>query len=76
LCAIIESGTKGTSIDTRIGSGHSMAFYSAAMAALYSAIHVRERDETRRCLNGHPVSPSAKFCEQCGTKVIEPKDLK
>ena len=52
-------------------SGHWMVFYCAAMAILYSAIHVEEHDETRRCLNGHPVSPSANFCEHCGAKVIE-----
>lgn len=52
-------------------SGHWMAFYCVAMATLYSAIHIGEHDETRRCLNGHPVSPSASFCEQCGAKVIE-----
>jgi len=57
-------------------SGHWMAFYCVAMATLYSAIHVEEHDETRRCLNGHPVSPSAKFCEQCGAKVIEQQELR
>jgi hypothetical protein len=76
LCAIIDSTAKGTPIDARIGSGHSMAFYSAAMAALYSAINIKERDKTRRCFNGHPVSPSASFCEQCGARVMEPKDPK
>jgi hypothetical protein len=52
-------------------SGHWMAFYSAAMAVLYSAIHVKEHDEARRCPNGHPVSPSSTFCEECGSKIIE-----
>ena len=54
-------------------SGHWMAFYCTAMAILYSAIRVKEHDDARRCLNGHPVSPSAKFCEECGSKVIETK---
>lgn len=74
LCAIIDSGNKGAPIDARMGSGHSLVFYSIAMATMYSAIHVKQRDAARRCLNGHPVSPSAKFCEQCGAKVIEPRD--
>jgi len=52
-------------------SGHWMAFYCVAMAILYSAIHVKEHDEARRCPNGHPVGPSAKFCEECGTKIVE-----
>ena len=57
-------------------SGHWMVFYCVAMATLYSAIHVEEHDETRRCFNGHPVSPSAKFCEQCGARVIEGQELR
>lgn len=51
-------------------SGHWMAFYSAAMAILYSATHYENFDETRKCLNGHSVSPLAKFCEECGAPVI------
>jgi hypothetical protein len=52
-------------------SGHWMAFYSVALAMLYSGIHIEEHDNTRRCPNRHPVSPSAKFCEECGEKIIE-----
>jgi hypothetical protein len=52
-------------------SGHWMAFYSAAAAILYSAIVVARSDTARRCPNGHPVLPSAKFCEQCGAAVAE-----
>ena len=50
-------------------SGHWMAFYSAAMAVLYSATKVKETDAGRRCRNGHPVSPLAKYCEECGSPV-------
>ena len=52
-------------------SGHWMAFYSAALAALYSAIHVEEYDGARRCPFGHPVSPDARFCEVCGEEIVE-----
>jgi hypothetical protein len=52
-------------------SGHWMAFYAVAMAILYSAIHAEERDQVRRCAKGHPVSPSAMFCEECGSRIIE-----
>jgi hypothetical protein len=52
-------------------SGHWMAFYSAAAAALYSATHAAERDKARRCVNGHAVGPLARFCEQCGLAVID-----
>ncbi len=48
-------------------SGHWMAFYSAAMSILYSA--TRAHDSTRRCRNGHAVSPAANFCEECGAPV-------
>jgi hypothetical protein len=51
-----------------------MAFYFTAMAILYSAIHDKEHDAARRCPNGHPVSPSAMYCEECGLKVIEAQD--
>jgi hypothetical protein len=57
-------------------SGHWMAFYSAAMAVLYSAIHANEHDSARRCPNGHPVPPTAEFCEQCGSEVIDPRLLR
>jgi hypothetical protein len=52
-------------------SGHWMAFYSAAMALLYSAAHVKDRDAGRRCPQGHTVGPLAQFCEQCGQPVIQ-----
>jgi len=52
-------------------SGHWMAFYCIAMATLYSAVHVKEQDEVRRCQNGHVISPSARFCEECGARIIE-----
>lgn len=46
-----------------------MAFYAVLAAALFSATRVREHDRTRRCANGHAVSPLAKFCEECGAHV-------
>ena len=52
-------------------SGHWMAFYSAAAAILYSAIVVSRSDPARRCPNGHPVSSSAAYCEECEEAVGE-----
>lgn len=49
-------------------SGHWMAFYSAALAILYSA--AREQVSGLRCLNGHPVPPNANFCTRCGQPVM------
>ena len=54
-------------------SGHWMAFYSMAIAIMYSAVVVSKRDLARRCPNGHPVSPSAEFCENCGAKIVDPE---
>lgn len=42
------------------------AFYSTSFGVMYSAAHVDQFDAGRRCLNGHAISPLAKFCEECG----------
>ena len=47
-------------------SGHWMVFYGAAFAVLYSRIHAPELYRERRCLQGHVVSPTARFCPECG----------
>lgn len=47
-------------------SGVLMIFYLIPAAVLYSATQVERLDAGRRCLNGHHLSPSAKFCEECG----------
>lgn len=43
-----------------------IAFYSTSFGVMYSLINVDKFDSTRRCLNGHRISPLAKFCEECG----------
>src|SRR5207249_4130983 len=52
-------------------SGHWMAFYSTALAILYSAARADERNRSRRCPNGHTVGPLAEYCERCGQRVME-----
>jgi hypothetical protein len=47
-------------------SGHWMALYAVFFATLYSTYVVSQRDPARRCPNGHPVRPSAIYCERCG----------
>ena len=42
------------------------AFYSVSFGVSYSVLRVDKFDEGRRCLNGHRISPLAKFCEECG----------
>ncbi len=46
-------------------------FYSVAFCVAYSVIHVETFDAGRRCLNGHRISPLAKFCEECGAPAAE-----
>ena len=55
-------------------SGHWMAFYSAALAMLYSGMNLWEQTSPRRCPNGHDVGSMAKFCDQCGQPIIELED--
>jgi hypothetical protein len=49
-------------------SGHWMAFYSAALAVLYSA--ARTVDTSPRCPNGHMASSNAAYCTRCGQPVV------
>jgi hypothetical protein len=49
-------------------SGHWMAFYSAALAVLYSAAHNAET--LPKCANGHLASPNAIYCTRCGQPVL------
>ena len=49
-------------------SGHWMAFYSAALALLYSA--ARTVDTSPRCTNGHIASSNATYCTRCGQPVL------
>ena len=55
-------------------SGHWMAFYSAALAILYSAANAKHVGLL--CPNGHAVPTGAQFCGNCGCAVtaIQPRD--
>ena len=50
-------------------SGHILPFYVIGFSVLYSFIVIQSHDPIRRCPNGHPVSASAKFCEECGEEL-------
>jgi hypothetical protein len=43
-----------------------VCFYAVSFCVMYSLIHAEKYDTGRRCLNGHRISPLAKFCEECG----------
>ena len=66
-------GEPSPAVEARMFSGHALVFYGAAAATLYSAAQLRNHGERpRTCLNGHAVSLSAKYCEQCGSPVHTP----
>jgi hypothetical protein len=69
LPVIFGGGMRSATNTARIGSGALMVFYLIPFAVLYSATRIRRLDESKHCLNGHPVSPLAKFCEECGAPV-------
>src|SRR6266536_749224 len=61
------SGANPPAVVWRGFSGHWMAFYSAALAILYSAAHTENTN--LRCANGHLASPNAVYCPHCGQLV-------
>jgi hypothetical protein len=67
----ILGGGNGANPPTEIwreSSGHWMAFYSAALAILYSAARIG--DTSLRCANGHLASPNTAYCPKCGQPVL------
>ena len=62
------SGANPPAVVWRGFSGHWMAFYSAALAILYSA--ARAEDTSPRCTNGHVALPNAAYCPRCGQPVM------
>ena len=52
-------------------SGFILPFYSLGLAIFYSASQVGKNGLIRRCSNGHQVSFSAKYCENCGQQILD-----
>jgi hypothetical protein len=50
-------------------------FYSVSFCTMYSLLHADKVDEGNRCLNGHRISPLAKYCEECGAPAA-PKEMR
>lgn len=69
LPLLYGGGMNAPANSARSMSGVLLIFYLIPLAVMYSAAHVKRVDESRRCLNGHRVSPLAKFCEECGAPV-------
>ncbi len=55
----------------RIGTGHILPFYSVALGILYSATQIQKKGLVRKCPNGHEVSLSAQYCEECGQLILD-----
>jgi hypothetical protein len=55
----------------RVGSGHVLPFYSVALGVLYSATQIQKKGFIRKCPNGHEVSLSAQYCEECGQLILD-----
>ena len=72
MAAVNQAKQNGfTPLVARGFSGHWMAFYSAAMAVLYSASRVWDQDDKSRCPNGHVADVLAKYCDQCGLPISQ-----
>jgi hypothetical protein len=69
LPAIYGGGMSTGANGARVGSAVLMTFYFMAASVLYSATRVEKSDGSRHCLNGHHVSPLAKYCKECGAPV-------
>jgi len=70
LPLLYGGGMDSAANKARSMSGVLLVFYLLPAAVLYSATKIQQFDQGRRCLNGHQVSPLAKFCEECGAQVV------
>jgi hypothetical protein len=67
---LVGTGTNSAHNTARVGSAVQLGFCVIIAAVLYSATKVEMVDKNRHCANGHKVSPLAKFCEECGARVV------
>lgn len=59
----------------RVMSAVLLSFYVISAAVLYSATQVKRSDESKRCINGHEMSPLAKYCPECGAPLNRQSEL-
>ncbi len=69
---VYGGGMESAANKARSLSATLLIFYLIPAAVSYSATHLEQFDENRRCVNGHRLSPLAKFCEECGAPVAQP----
>jgi len=70
LPMLFGGGMESEANKARSMSAVLMMFYTIAAAVMFSALHAKRADTTRRCMNGHTAQPLAKFCEECGAPVL------
>jgi hypothetical protein len=63
---LFGGGMESPANKARYMSAVLLSFYTISVAVLYSAGRAKRFDASHYCLNGHKMSPSAKFCEECG----------
>jgi hypothetical protein len=66
LPLLYGGGMHSETNQARSASAILLVFYLFPVSVLYSATQVSRFNERARCVNGCPVSPLAKFCEECG----------
>jgi hypothetical protein len=69
LPAIYGGGAGSPINNARSMSAVLLTFFAIAFCVLYSATRAQTFDESRRCANGHRVSPLAKYCDECGAPI-------
>lgn len=70
MLILVFGGDRNSPLNSaRAMSAIALTFYSVAVGILYSATRAPSLDRSRRCLNGHPLAPLAKFCDECGSPV-------
>jgi hypothetical protein len=69
---LFGGGRDSPANSARSVSGLLLPFYAIAACVLYSATRAEKLDQSARCLNGHHISPLAKYCEECGAPARNP----
>jgi len=67
---VYGGGMSSASNTARAMSAIALTFYAVATCVLYSATRAGRFDQSRRCANGHRVTPLAKYCDECGAPVV------
>lgn len=67
----LYGGGESSANGARSMSAGLLIFYALPVVVFYSALRAPKLDRDRWCLNGHHISPLAKYCEECGAPLDE-----